>query len=108
MARKAAQRVTRVPLTKARHNLGAIIKQVHVDKEYFVLEKDGMPVAGLMDIDEFEDYLESRDEEMKRIVAESRREHLEGKSFPAEDLIEELQKEAHRSRRSTRAKLQDA
>ena len=108
MAKKAAQRVIHVPLTKARHSLGSIIRQVHVDKEYFVLEKDGMPVAGLMDIDEFEDYLELRDEKVRRIITESRREHLEGKGFSARDLIEELQDEARRSRRTHRAKLKDA
>jgi hypothetical protein len=30
-------------------------------KEYIILEKDGIPIAGLMDIDEFEDYLELQD-----------------------------------------------
>jgi hypothetical protein len=100
--------VIHVPLTKARHSLGAIIRQVHVDKEYFVLEKDGMPVAGLMDIDEFEDYLELRDESVQRVIADSRREHLDGRGFPARDLIEELQKEARRGRRSRRAKPQGA
>ena len=48
-----------IPITQARINLGSIVKRVRLDKEYFVLEKDGYPVAGVMDIDEFEDFLES-------------------------------------------------
>jgi hypothetical protein len=28
------------------------------NKEYIILEKDGIPIAALMDINEFEDYLE--------------------------------------------------
>ena len=53
--------VTTIPITKARINLGAVVKRVRVNKEYFILEKDGIPVAGLMDIDEFEDYLEMQE-----------------------------------------------
>ena len=43
--------VHRLPLTQARVNLGAVVKRARLYKEYFVLEKDGIPVAGLMDID---------------------------------------------------------
>jgi hypothetical protein len=27
---------------------------VHLNKEYVILEKDGIPIAALMDVDEFE------------------------------------------------------
>lgn len=102
MARRATKdkpMVTRIALTKARANLGALIRRVHVGKEYFVLEKDGLPVAALMDIDEFEDYLELQDPEFQKIIAESRKEYLEGRSFPAEDLVDELRAEAQKGRR---------
>jgi hypothetical protein len=109
MAKKTAPRVARIPLTKARHNhLGAIVKSVHIDKGYVILEKDGTPVVGLMDIDEFEDYLELQDEATKKIISECKREYIEGKSFPAEDLTDELRKEAQKSKRGAKAKLQDA
>ena len=39
--------VHRLPITKARINLGQVVKRVHVNKEYFILEKDGIPVAGI-------------------------------------------------------------
>ena len=48
------RRLTRLPLTKARIHLGAVVKRARLGKEYFILEKDGIPVAGLMGIDEFE------------------------------------------------------
>src|SRR5919108_2599686 len=79
--------VRHMPLTKARINLGAVVKQVHLNKEYVVLEKDGIPIAALMDAEEFEDYLELKDPEVKRHIAASTKEYREGKSFPAEDLI---------------------
>jgi len=28
-----------------------------LNREYFILEKDGIPVAGIMNVDELEDYL---------------------------------------------------
>ena len=59
--------VHRLPITQARINLGAVVKRMHLNKEYIILEKDGIPIAGLMDIDEFEDYLELQDPKSVRI-----------------------------------------
>ena len=41
----AGRSVQHLPLTKARINLGAVVKRVHLNKECVVLEKDGIPVA---------------------------------------------------------------
>ena len=82
--------VTTIPITKARIHLGAVVKRVRVNKEYFILEKDGIPVAGLMDIDEFEDYLEMQDESVKRDIAKSTEEFKAGKARQADDLAAEL------------------
>ena len=56
MAPKAVKppRVKCLPITQARHHLGAVVKKIHLDKEYVILEKDGIPIVGMMDIDEFE------------------------------------------------------
>jgi hypothetical protein len=37
-----------------------VIKRVHLDKDSFILEKGGIPVAALLDIDEFEDWLKPK------------------------------------------------
>ncbi|HEV8307062.1 MAG TPA: type II toxin-antitoxin system Phd/YefM family antitoxin [Methylomirabilota bacterium] len=97
MARKAAASkspliVQRLPVTKVRIHLGALIKRIHLNKEYVILEKDGIPVAGLMDIDEFEDYLELQDPKVREHIRKSREEHRAGKSRPAEELSRELHK----------------
>jgi len=52
--------VKTIPITKARINLGEVIKRVHLNKENFVLEKGGIPVAAILNIDEFEDWLEMK------------------------------------------------
>lgn len=93
MARAATspQRTVRhLPLTKARINLGAVVKRVRLHKEYIVLEKDGLPVAGLMDIDEFEDYLDLHDPHIKRHMAASGRDSRAGKTRSADDLLADL------------------
>jgi hypothetical protein len=75
------------------------------NKEYFILEKDGIPVAGIMGADELEDYLELRDPKVKRFIAESHREHAAGKSRPAAALLKELSATAaKRSKSSHRPK----
>ena len=96
MARKATPKpappmVHHLPITKARINLGAVVKQVHLNKEYVILEKDGIPIAGLMDIDEFEDYLELQDPKVRAHIRNSTAEYRAGKSRPAGDLLAELQ-----------------
>ena len=96
--------IQRLPLTQARVNLGAVVKRVRLNKEYFILEKDGIPVVGLMDIDEFEDYLEVRDPKIRAHIRTSNKEYLAGKGRPAAAFLKELrQAQARRVRRRSKA-----
>lgn len=79
-----------LPLTKARINLGSVIKRAHLNKEYFILEKDGIPVVGIMDIDEFEDYLELQNLNIRTHIRKSNDEYLAGKSRPAGEFLKGL------------------
>src|SRR5919106_3028495 len=101
MTRKNKQQmpmVRHLPITKARINLGSVVKQMHLNKEYVVLEKDGIPIAALMDVDEFEDYLELQDLKVKRDIDISRKEYLASKSRPADELLAELKAGEERER----------
>lgn len=82
--------VQRIPITKARINLGSIIKKIRLEKGYVVLEKDGYPVAGIMDIDEFEDYLEANNPRIQKEIKKSSEEYRQGKFRPARDLLREI------------------
>jgi len=84
--------VSRIAITKARINLGQLARRVHVNKEYFILEKDGIPVAGLMDAEELEDYLELRDPKVQEHIRVSTAEYEAGKARPAEELLRELRR----------------
>lgn len=95
--------VTRVPLTKTCINLGSLIKRVHLGKEYIILEKDGIPVAGLMDVDELEDYLELQDPKICRHIKKSTEEYLAGKSRPMDEYLAEVsQKRTKKARRRSK------
>jgi hypothetical protein len=102
MASKPAVTLTRLPITKGRINLGQLAKRAHVNKEYFILEKDGIPVIGIMDADELVDYLELRDPGIRRIIRQSQQQHLAGKSRPAEQLLAELRNPKGVGRRRAR------
>ena len=65
--------ISRLPITKARINLGQIARRAHNNNEYFILEKDGIPVIGIMAADELEDYLELRDPKVKASIAASQK-----------------------------------
>jgi antitoxin (DNA-binding transcriptional repressor) of toxin-antitoxin stability system len=94
--------VHRLPITKARINLGQVVRRVVRNKEYFILEKDGIPVAGIMGADELEDYLELRDPKVRAQIRKSSEEYLAGKSRPAELLLTELKGGARSKAKSKR------
>jgi PHD/YefM family antitoxin component YafN of YafNO toxin-antitoxin module len=79
--------VHRLPITKARINLGQVVRRAHVNKEYFILEKDGIPVAGIIDADELEDYLELRDPKARRAIEASNADIAAGRVRPADTLL---------------------
>jgi len=86
--------IHRLPITKARINLGQIAWRAHNSKEYFILEKDGIPVIGIMAADEMEDYLELRDRKVKSSIAASARDRAAGKTRPGNKLLAELKRRA--------------
>ncbi len=83
---------TTIPITKARVNLGAVVKRVKLKKERFVIEKDGYPVAALIDIDEYEDFLDSNDQKLKKDIAVSNTDVKAGRVHPAHELLVELKR----------------
>jgi PHD/YefM family antitoxin component YafN of YafNO toxin-antitoxin module len=83
--------VNTIPMTKARINLGALAKRVHLNKEYFILEKDGIPIIGIMDADELEDYLELQDSRARADIKKSNEDVRAGRTRSIDELIAEFQ-----------------
>ncbi len=93
---------TRMPITKARINLGQLAKRAHINNEYFILEKDGIPVIGIMDADEMEDYLEQRNPKVAAQIRQSNKDIRAGRTRPAEALLYSLKTGPARPRRRSR------
>jgi antitoxin Phd_YefM of type II toxin-antitoxin system len=91
--------VHRIPLTKARINLGQVVRRAHVNREYFILEKDGIPVVGIMHVDDLEDYLELQDSELSSQIAKSNAEYRQGRARPVGEFLAELRASAKKARK---------
>ena len=50
-----------MPITKARINLGAVVKNVSLNKKPVILNRDGYPVAAIIDIDKLEEIMDRAD-----------------------------------------------
>ena len=80
--------VHHIPITKV--NLGQVAKRVRLNNEYFILEKDGIPIIGIMGAEELEDYLELRDSKVRAHIRKSRAEQIAGKGRPLADFLASL------------------
>lgn len=94
MKKTATRTVSRLPITQGRINLGQLAKRAHLQNEYFILEKDGIPVIGIMDADEMEDYLELRDPKVNAQIRQSNLDVRAGRTKPAEALLKNLTRRA--------------
>ena len=94
-----ARIVRRIPITKARINLGQVARRAHLNREYFILEKDGIPVAGVLSADELEDYLEMQEPGLKAQIRKSSAEYRRGKSRDAKAFLAELRQKPAKSKK---------
>ena len=90
MSKKTSIMVHRIPITKARVNLGQVVRRVHLNKECFILEKDGIPVAGIINVNELEDYLELRDPKLQKQIEEGYKAYRKGMARDAGVLLADL------------------
>ena len=106
MKKSTSVLVNHLPISHARVNLGQVAKRAHVGGEYFILEKGGIPMIGIMDADELEDYLELRDPKINRQIEQSNADIRAGRIQPASSLLPASRPKAQRkptpSRRTQR------
>lgn len=106
MRKPSNSMVNHIPITKARINLGQLARRAHLNNEYFILEKDGIPVVGIMDADELEDYLELQNPTVKEFIAESHKDYIAGHTRSAEELLAQLrQRTPGKTKSRKRAKV---
>lgn len=86
----SATHLRSLPITKARINLGSVVRQAYMQKKSFVLEKGGIPVAGILGIEDFEDWLEVSDPSLKNDIQEGYKEYKKGKTKPIAALLKSI------------------
>jgi hypothetical protein len=89
----------RFGITKARINLGQVARRAHVNREYFILEKDGIPVAGILSADELEDYLELQEPGLNSQIRKSSQEYSRGKSRSAAESLTDLRRKSPKAKK---------
>ena len=90
MGKKTKPSVYHIPITRARINLGQVVRRVHTNKECFILEKDGIPVAGIIDVDELEDYLEMQDSGLAGQIREGHAAYGRGEGRGLDEFLTEI------------------
>ena len=103
MGTPATPLIHHLPITEARRNLGALVRRLHKKGEYFVLEKDGIPVAALMDPDELDDYLDLQDPAIRQAIEQGEQQARDGQGRDGHELLAELRNEPATAGRMRRA-----
>ena len=103
MGNPAKPMIHHLPITEARRNLGALVRRLHKKGEYFVLVKDGIPVAALIDPDELDDYLDMQDPDIRKAIEESEKDARKGRTTDGRALLAELRKDQVKAGRRRRA-----
>lgn len=98
MKKSAPPAIHRVPISEAGAHLDELVGRVHTGHgQYVLLERDGTPVAALIDPDEFDDYLDLQDPEVRQALIESEREVRAGSDGrPLDEFLDELQEQMTR------------
>lgn len=104
MAREKSTPVT-IPATQAHRHFGDLIRRVFSGKEHFVVEKDGLPVAAIISMDEYEKLTDEQEKQARlkqfQEAARSIGEEIERLGLTEEELmakVEETRQHLHEER----------
>jgi len=81
-----------VSIQDATKNLPDIIEKLRGDN-YFVVQKNGKPVAGIVGVDDMEDFLDLQNAALKKQIKKGYAEFKAGKAKPARLVLETLLKQ---------------
>jgi len=82
--------VRRISLDEARIKLPQLVRRVRRRRQYLIVEQDGVAVAGVMNPEELEDYLELQDAELNRQIETGYAEYQRGKATSARAFLARL------------------
>lgn len=73
--------------TTLRNNLKEAITYVRESKKPLIITERGVPTSLIVDIDEYEDYIQSYDKEFVARIQKSRAQHKAGNVFSMDDVF---------------------
>jgi len=76
--------------TRTKHGANKLVEQ---------LEKDGIPVVGIMHVDDLEDYLELHDSDLNNHIAKSNAEYRDGKARDVKEFLAELKTSSRKTKK---------
>ena len=79
-----------MPISKARVNLGSLVNNLRKKGGSVVLEKNNIPVAVMINIDDWEDYQELNDPLLQRKIDKSYQEYKAGSFISASQVIQKM------------------
>jgi prevent-host-death family protein len=86
-------KVTRISATQAKARFGELVRKIRQGHgEYIIVERAGIPVLGILDANELEDYLDLRDRALKAQIRQGYREYKAGKAHPVEEVLAEVRR----------------
>jgi hypothetical protein len=95
--KRTARTIHRVPIDQAERFLRRTANRLRGREEYAIVEEDGVPIAGVVAMDEFEDYMELQDAELQKQIAEGYAEYQRGETQLARGFLAEVR--ANRAKR---------
>ena len=84
---------TKVGATEARSHFADLLKRVHASREHLIVEKGGIPVAAIIGMREYEDFLRWRAQEELRLLGMSMADRAQRAGIDEEKLVRSLQED---------------
>lgn len=56
-----------IPATTVRRQFGDVVRRVYSGQEHFIVEKDGLPVAAIISIEEYQHFVQEQNQREKRL-----------------------------------------
>ncbi len=82
-----------VGAAEARNNLGKLLNRVHSGEEHVVIEKLGIPVAAVINMDDYEHYRRLLAQEHLQELGRALGREAKRQGLTEEELIEEMEKD---------------
>jgi prevent-host-death family protein len=97
MAAKSPK-ISQFSATQAKMRFAELVQRVQQGHEYIIVEQDGIPVLGIMDAHELEDYLDLRDEVLQAQICQGYQEYQAGQARPVEKVLAEARRGSKRAK----------